>query len=55
MTEVDELNNELSQNNEEFDAIADRLADEFQIYTEATVPLLSDYAMSRAGIYEEHP
>ncbi|NER48793.1 MAG: hypothetical protein F6J92_19275 [Symploca sp. SIO1A3] len=47
--------NELSQDNEEFEAIADRLADEFQIYTGATVPLLSDYAVSRAGIYEEHP
>jgi hypothetical protein len=39
----------------EFEAIADQLADEFQLYFGATAPVLSDYAISRAGIYEEHP
>jgi hypothetical protein len=48
------LGNDL-QENEEFEAIADRLADEFQMYVGSTTPALSDYAVSRAGIYEEHP
>lgn len=49
------LDNDLVPENEEFEAIADRLADEFQTYVGATKPALSDYAVSRAGIYEEHP
>ncbi|NWF62371.1 MAG: hypothetical protein HXY43_24780 [Fischerella sp.] len=49
------LSNDLLQENEEFESIADRLADEFQMYVGATTPALSDYAVSRAGIYEEHP
>lgn len=49
------LGNDLLRENEEFEAIADRLADEFQMYVGATIPALSDYAVSRAGIYEEHP
>jgi hypothetical protein len=49
------LSNDLLQEDEEFEAIADRLADEFQMYVGATTPALSDYAVSRAGIYEEHP
>ncbi|WP_139276574.1 hypothetical protein [Spirulina major] len=40
---------------EEFEAIADRIANEFQTHVGATQPALSDYAVSRAGIYEEHP
>jgi hypothetical protein len=47
--------NDPSQNNEEFEAIADRLADEFQTSVGAVVPVLSNYAISRTGIYEEHP
>jgi hypothetical protein len=47
--------NDFLQDNEEFEAIADRLADEFQMYIRATTPALSDDAVSRAGIYEEHP
>jgi hypothetical protein len=39
---------------EEFGAIADQLADEFQMYGGSNIPALSDYAVSRAGIYEEH-
>jgi hypothetical protein len=49
------LSNDLLQEDEEFEAIADRLADEFQMYVGATIPFLSDYSVSRAGIYEEHP
>jgi hypothetical protein len=49
------LSNDLLQQDEEFEAIADRLADEFQIYVGDTIPFLSDYSVSRAGIYEEHP
>ncbi len=40
---------------DEFETIADHLADEFQLYRRSPVPLLSDYAVSRSGIYEEHP
>ncbi len=43
------------QQEEEFEAIAERLADEFQTYVGNNVPRLSDDAVSRAGIYEEHP
>lgn len=49
------LSNDLLQQDEEFEVIADRLADEFQIYVGDTIPFLSDYSVSRAGIYEEHP
>lgn len=49
------LSNNLLQEDEDFEEIADRLADDFQIYVAATTPALSDYAVSRAGIYEEHP
>jgi len=49
------LSNDLLQKDEEFEAIADCLADEFQRYVGATIPSLSDYSISRAGIYEEHP
>jgi ApbE superfamily uncharacterized protein (UPF0280 family) len=40
---------------DEFEAIADQLADEFQKYVGSTVPNVSDEAVSRSGIYEEHP
>jgi hypothetical protein len=49
------LENGLIREDKEFEAIADHLADEFQLYFGASVPALSDYAVSRAGIYEEHP
>ena len=47
--------NDILREDEEFEAIADHLADEFKAYIGATAPVLSDYAVSRAGIYEEHP
>jgi hypothetical protein len=47
--------NNLLQTDEEFEAIADRLADEFQAYIGASIPPMSSYAVSRAEIYQEHP
>ena len=40
---------------ETFEAIAHCLAEDFKKYVGPNVPALSDYAVSRAGIYEEHP
>ncbi|HEY9794889.1 MAG TPA: hypothetical protein V6D30_04540 [Leptolyngbyaceae cyanobacterium] len=39
----------------EFEAVADQLADEFAACVGANAPVLSDYAVSRASIYEDHP
>lgn len=44
-----------SHEDREFEVIADRVADEFEISIGSSIPVLSDYAVSRAGIYEEHP
>jgi hypothetical protein len=41
--------------NTEFEAIADQLADELTACRGPNVPLLSEHAVSRAGIYEDHP
>ena len=40
---------------EEFKAALDRLADKFEEFAGPDCPSLSDYAMSREGIYEDHP
>ncbi len=40
---------------DEFEIVADQLADEFTAYVGANAPVLSDYAVSRASIYEDHP
>ncbi|MDX2242829.1 MAG: hypothetical protein NW224_19290 [Leptolyngbyaceae cyanobacterium bins.302] len=40
---------------DEFEAIADQLADEFAMYAGASLSVVSDDAISRAGIYEDHP
>lgn len=40
---------------EEFEALADELAEKFMEYVGPDFPPLSDYAMSREGIYEDHP
>ena len=40
-------------NNDEFEAIADRLSEELVAHINSDTPLLSDYAVSRAGIYQE--
>jgi antitoxin ParD1/3/4 len=39
----------------EFEAVADQLADELTARRRHNAPALSDYAVSRAGIYEDHP
>lgn len=43
------------QEEQEFEAIADQVADEFAVFVGSSIPVLSNYAVSRAGIYEEHP
>jgi len=40
--------------NEEFEVLADQLADEFMDYVGPNFPPLSDYAVSREGIYEDY-
>jgi antitoxin ParD1/3/4 len=40
--------------NDEFEAVADQLGEEMATYLGPNPPVLSDYALSRAGIYEEH-
>jgi hypothetical protein len=40
---------------EEFEQLADLLADEFEKRLPPDAKPLSDYAMSREGIYEDHP
>jgi antitoxin ParD1/3/4 len=42
-------------NDAEFEALADQLADQLVAFQGADAPALSDYAVSREGIYEEHP
>ena len=39
----------------EFEAVADQLADDITASLGPNVPSLSDYTVSRAGIYEDHP
>ncbi|WP_198017745.1 hypothetical protein [Oscillatoria acuminata] len=40
---------------DEFEAIANQLADELTASLGPDVPTLPDSTMSRAGIYQEHP
>lgn len=40
---------------EEFEALADELGKKFMEYVGPDFPPLSNYAMSREGIYEDHP
>ena len=52
---VDVLMNENpSLSVEEFEAKLDQLAEKFMKYVGPDVPPLSDYALSREGIYEDH-
>ncbi|MEY3867293.1 MAG: hypothetical protein RLZZ338_1184 [Cyanobacteriota bacterium] len=39
----------------EFEILLDELADEFIKNMGVNVPMLSDFAVSRAGIHEDHP
>jgi antitoxin ParD1/3/4 len=45
---------EKQQKDEEFEAIANNLAEDFKLYVGKNIPNLSDYAVSREEIYEEH-
>ncbi len=47
-------NTPLKLSNDEFEALADQLADEFMDYVGQNRPPLSDYAVSREGIYEDY-
>jgi len=40
---------------DEFETLAEQVADELAAYVGSNAPILSDYAVSRAGIYEDHP
>ncbi|MCI0619227.1 type II toxin-antitoxin system Phd/YefM family antitoxin [bacterium] len=44
-----------SLGDDEFEAVADSLADEFAACVKSPTPVLSEYAVSRASIYEDHP
>jgi hypothetical protein len=39
----------------EWEIFLDQLAEEFMKNMGVNVPMLSDFAVSRAGIYEDHP
>jgi antitoxin ParD1/3/4 len=41
-------------NNVAFEATADQLADELAKYADSNEPKLSDFAVSRASIYDDH-
>jgi adenosyl cobinamide kinase/adenosyl cobinamide phosphate guanylyltransferase len=43
------------QHEAQWDTLADQLIDMFTTALPADTPVLSPYATSRAGIYEEHP
>jgi antitoxin ParD1/3/4 len=42
-------------NDKEFEIIADNLTDEFALCIGSNLPVLSDYAVTRESIYEDHP
>ena len=54
-TETSIINNNQRLSLEEFDKIADELADLFMGFVGPDFQPLSDYAMSREGIYADHP
>ena len=56
----DDTKNILAEENprlshEEFEALADELVGKFMEFVGPDFESLSDYAMSREGIYEDHP
>ncbi len=50
-----EKQNRTTEDLETFEQLADQLADEYEKISGNRIPQLSEYAVSRAGIYEEHP
>lgn len=49
------VDNGLQLSLEEFEALADELAGKFMEFVGPDFQPLSDYAISREGIYEDHP
>ncbi len=49
------MNNTPDLSVEELELKLDRIADKFMKYVGPDMPPLSDYALSREGIYENHP
>ena len=43
-----------SLSDDKFEALAGQLADDFMDYISPDCPPLSDYAVSREGLYEDH-
>lgn len=52
---LEKLAKEQPMTDEEFEKLADELADYFEKNLPPDAKPLSDYAMSREGIYEDHP
>ncbi len=52
---LEKLAKDQSPDDEEFEKLADELADYFEKNLPPDAKPLSDYAMSREGIYEDHP
>ena len=52
---LERLAKDEKSDNEEFEKLADELADYFEKSLPPDAKPLSDYAMSREGIYEDHP
>lgn len=49
-----QFNHQEWEDEDELEASIDRLLDEFALSV-GSIPTLSDYAVSREGIYEDHP
>ena len=52
---LERLSKDENYNEADFEKLADELADYFEKNLPAVAKPLSDYAMSREGIYEDHP
>ncbi|NMG09487.1 hypothetical protein [Brasilonema sp. UFV-L1] len=50
-----QFNDEELKNEEDLEASVDKLLDEFASHVGSHLPTPSDYAVSREGIYEDHP
>ncbi|MBD2214861.1 hypothetical protein H6G27_34200 [Nostoc linckia FACHB-104] len=50
-----QFHNQELETEDELAASIDKLLDEFELYIGSKLPTLSDYAVSREGIYEDHP
>ena len=48
------MNNTTQLSDDKFEALADELADEFMEYVGPDCPPLSNYAVTREGLYEDH-